>query len=74
MLTSEQCRSYEKFCVGAVAELVDAPDLGSDGETRESSSLSRPTRVHRAAYLGDRTSSEVESTVRVWRSMNSSPL
>lgn len=53
MLTPEQSRAYEKLSVGAVAELADALDLGSSGATRESSSLSRPTKAE---------SGEVENT------------
>lgn len=44
MLTPEQSRAYERVSVGAVAKLAAALDLGSSGETRESSSLSRPTK------------------------------
>ena len=43
MLAPEQSRAYEALSVGAVAKLAAALDLGSSGETRESSSLSRPT-------------------------------
>lgn len=55
MLTPEQSRAYEKLCVGAVAKLVDALDLGSSGLNRESSSLSRPTNSGsgETVYTGD---------------------
>lgn len=41
--------------VGAVAKLAAASDLGSDGEIRESSSLSRPTNSEsgETVYTGD---------------------
>lgn len=55
MLTPEQSRAYEVLMVGAVAKLAAASDLGSDGEIRESSSLSRPTNSEsgETVYTGD---------------------
>lgn len=55
MLTPEQSRAYERACVGAVAKLAAASDLGSDGVIRESSSLSRPTNSEsgEVEYTGD---------------------
>ncbi len=45
MMRNEDHNVYNKRLKAKVAELVDALDLGSSGETRESSSLSFRTRI-----------------------------